>query len=132
MLQPMRLTFLRNLNFWPLVAGPIDADQTRDWIDPPLTQSAVRRDLRKLFSQIKPRELADAGSRLDRFQKPVLLCWAPKDPFFRISHARRLVEVLPDARLVEIPDSRTFVPVDQPTRLAAEIAAFVPAPAAKP
>jgi hypothetical protein len=32
---------------------------------------------------------------------------------------------VPNAKLVEIPDSRTFVPIDQPQRLADEIAGFV-------
>jgi pimeloyl-ACP methyl ester carboxylesterase len=128
LLRPMNLTFLRNLNFRPLIAGKIDSEQTRAWITPARTQSAVRRDLRKLFSGIKPKELEDVGSRLGRFTKPVQLAWAPKDPFFRIAHARRLADVFPDARLVEIPDARTFVPLDQPQRLADEIAAFAPVP----
>ena len=32
---------------------------------------------------------------------------------------------MPNARLVQIPDAKTFVPIDQPQRLADEIAAFV-------
>jgi hypothetical protein len=32
---------------------------------------------------------------------------------------------MPDARVERIPDSKTFVPVDQPGRLADLIAAFV-------
>jgi pimeloyl-ACP methyl ester carboxylesterase len=126
LLQPTRSTFFRHLNFRPLVAGPLDADQTRAWITPVLTDGAVRRDLRKLFSKVSPKELDEVGSRLDRFSRPVLLCWAPKDPFFRLKHAQRLAATFPDARLVEIPDSRAFVPLDQPERLAHEIAAFVP------
>jgi pimeloyl-ACP methyl ester carboxylesterase len=38
-----------------------------------------------------------------------------------------LVDETPNARLVQIPDSKTFVSVDQPQRLADEIAAFVDA-----
>jgi pimeloyl-ACP methyl ester carboxylesterase len=128
LLQPMRSTFLRQLNFRPLVvgSGSLDARQTRAWITPALTDGAVRRDLRKLFSGVKPKDLDEVGSRLGRFDRPVLLCWAPKDPFFRLAHARRLAAAFPDARLVEIPDARTFVPLDQPDHLADEIAAFVP------
>jgi pimeloyl-ACP methyl ester carboxylesterase len=40
-------------------------------------------------------------------------------------HGRRLAELLPDARLVEIHDSYTLVPEDQPAQLAAELRAFV-------
>jgi pimeloyl-ACP methyl ester carboxylesterase len=126
LLQPMRSTFVRHLNFRPLVAGSLDADQTRAWLTPTLTDGAVRRDLRKLFSGVRPKELDEVGSRLGRFDRPVLLCWAPEDRFFKIAHARRLAATFPDARLVEIPDARTFVSLDQPDRLADEIAAFVP------
>jgi pimeloyl-ACP methyl ester carboxylesterase len=126
LLQPMRSTFVRHLNFRPLVAGSLDADQTRAWITPGLTDGAVRRDARKLFSGVKPKELDEVGSRLGRFDRPVLLCWAPEDRFFKLAHARRLATTFPDARLVEIPDARAFVPLDQPDRLADEIAAFVP------
>ena len=51
----------------------------------------------------------------------MLLCWAPEDPFFKIALARRLLETFPDARLVELPGTRTFVSLDQPERLAREI-----------
>jgi len=40
-------------------------------------------------------------------------------------HGRRLADLLPDARLVEIEDSYTLVPLDQPARLAAEIRRFL-------
>jgi len=126
LLQPTRSTFVRHLSFRPLVAGPLDPEQTRAWITPGLQDRDVRRDLRKLFSKVSPAELDEVGSRLGQFPRPVLLCWAPQDPFFRLEHAQRLVAAFPDARLVEIPDARTFLPLDQPERLAAEIAAFVP------
>ena len=40
-------------------------------------------------------------------------------------HGRRLAELLPDARHVEIPDSYTLVPLDNPRALVAEIRAFL-------
>ena len=40
-------------------------------------------------------------------------------------HGRRLAEVLPNAKLVEIDDSYTLIPEDQPARLAAVIRDFV-------
>ena len=36
-------------------------------------------------------------------------------------HGRRLAELLPQGRLVEIPDSYTLIPLDQPARLAEAI-----------
>jgi len=38
---------------------------------------------------------------------------------------RRLAASFPDSRFVEIPDSRTLIPVDQPRALAGAIATFV-------
>jgi pimeloyl-ACP methyl ester carboxylesterase len=38
--------------------------------------------------------------------------------------ARRLAELLPQGRLVEIPDSYTLIPLDQPARLVEAIQQF--------
>ena len=59
----------------------------------------------------------------------MLLAWAPEDRFFPFAHAERLADLLPDARLERIEDSRTFVSEDQPQRLAELIAGFVREPA---
>jgi len=39
-------------------------------------------------------------------------------------HGRRLAELLPQGRLVEVDDSYTLIPVDQPARLAQIIREF--------
>ncbi|HEV7760858.1 MAG TPA: alpha/beta hydrolase [Acidimicrobiales bacterium] len=127
LLEPTRLRLIRHrVGFGPLVAKRLDPQQTRGWVLPYLRNADVRRDTRKLLTGVEPRDLTDVASRLGRYQGPVLLCWAPEDKYFSIDLARRLVARFSDARLVEIPDSRTFVPHDQPERLAAEIAGFVP------
>lgn len=124
-LQPTRLTGIRHrLGFGPLVATPLDADQTRSWLHPALTQAGVRRDFRRFLDGIDPADLTAAAGRLDRFDGPVLLAWAPEDRFFRLVDGRRLAACFRDARVVEIPGSLTFVPHDQPERLAEEIVAF--------
>jgi pimeloyl-ACP methyl ester carboxylesterase len=40
-------------------------------------------------------------------------------------HGRRLAESFPNSRLVEIADSDTLVPIDQPAALAEELRAFI-------
>ncbi len=45
-------------------------------------------------------------------------------PYFPFRHAQRWAELLPNARLVEVPDSYTYVSLDQPDFLAREINAF--------
>ena len=51
-----------------------------------------------------------------------------RDRFFKLSHAQRLAEIVPDAKIVEIQDARTFSPLDQPEAVAGAIASFVAAP----
>jgi len=125
-LQTMRSTFLRNsrLGFGWLVRRRIAADESRAWVTPYLTDAGVRRDVATFARGARAEDLADVATRLPGFRKPVLLCWAPDDPFFKLSLGRRLESTFPDARLVEFPDARTFVALDQPDRLAREIAAF--------
>ena len=125
LMQPQRLTAIRHAaGFGPLVTKPLDADQTRRWVTPFLRDGGIRRDTRKLARGIKPKMLVDVASRFARYDRPVLVCWAPADRFFRPELARRLVDAFPDARLVEIADARTFLALDQPERVADEIATF--------
>jgi pimeloyl-ACP methyl ester carboxylesterase len=51
--------------------------------------------------------------------------WAAEDRVMPPEHGRRLADLLPDSRLVEIADSYTLVPLDQPASLAAAIRDFV-------
>jgi pimeloyl-ACP methyl ester carboxylesterase len=125
-MQPMRVRAVRHspLGFGLLVRRPLDARQSRDWVMPYLTDAGVRRDAAKFCRGVDPAELSGIATRLRRFGGPVLLCWAPSDRFFTLELARRLQACFADARLVEIPDCSTFVPHDQPIRLADEVAAF--------
>jgi pimeloyl-ACP methyl ester carboxylesterase len=66
----------------------------------------------------------EAAEKLRSSELPVLLIWAPDDWLFPISNAERLASETPNARLVRVADAKTFVPIDQPQRVAEEIAAF--------
>jgi len=91
----------------------------------PLRRSAgVRRDLRKLLRAVHPRHTLAAAEKLRAFDRPVLLAWAPEDRLFPIRLAHRLAALLPDAKLVEVPDSYTFLSEDQPAVLARHVVAF--------
>jgi pimeloyl-ACP methyl ester carboxylesterase len=67
----------------------------------------------------------EAAAKLRTTELPILLAWAPGDRFFPIKYAERLAAEAPNAHIVQIPDSNTFVPLDQPERLAEEIARFI-------
>ena len=125
-LQPMRLAALRNsrIGFGWLVRRRLTAGESRPWVTPYLTDAGVRRDVTAFLKAWRSADLADVATRLSAFRRPVLLCWAPKDPFFKVELARRLADTFPDARLVEFPDALTFIPLDQPARLVQEIGAF--------
>jgi pimeloyl-ACP methyl ester carboxylesterase len=126
-MAPMRLTWLRHTpgGYGGLMTKPIDAVQTRDWVEPCLTNASVRRDFAKLARGIDPAQLVANAERLRAFTGPVLVAWAPADRFFRIEDGVRLASCFDHARVVEIPDSGTFVAHDQPDLLATEVDSFV-------
>lgn len=121
-----RLRFLRHspLAYGPLVQQPLDPQQSLRWAKAYLGDAGVRRDAAAFCQGVDPHELTSVATRLHRFPGPVLLAWAPRDRFFTISLAERLLPCFADARLVTIDDARTFVPLDAPVRLANEIATF--------
>lgn len=91
----------------------------------PLRRSAgVRRDLRKLLRTVHPRYTLAAAEQLRTFDRPVLLVWASEDKLFPIRLGRRLAGLLPDARLVEVEDTYTFIPEDQPEALVRHVVDF--------
>jgi pimeloyl-ACP methyl ester carboxylesterase len=128
-LQPMRFRPLRRS---PIALGlmtkrRIPHEVTDAWLEPALSQRAIRRDLRKYASSAREgsRELAAGTARLAEFDRPALIAWAAEDRVMPRDHGRKLAELMPNARLVEIPDSRTLIPEDQPALLAREIRAFL-------
>lgn len=125
-MQPMRLTFLRHSSqgFGGLVTNGLDADQTRRWVEPCLHDAGVRRDAARFCGAVDPAELNEVSGRMGKFDGPALLVWGADDPFFKIDFARRLAQVFAEGRLVEVADAKTFVPLDDPERVASEIASF--------
>jgi pimeloyl-ACP methyl ester carboxylesterase len=67
---------------------------------------------------IDPKYTLEAAEKLRTFDRPTLLAWAVEDRFFKLSFAERLAAAITGARLERIEDSYTFVPEDQPERLA--------------
>ena len=86
--------------------------------------AGIRRDLRAFLWQVHRRHTLAAAKSFGSFDRPVLLAWAVHDRLFPMSLARRLAQLLPDARLAPVASSRTFVPEDQPSALAKLITEF--------
>ena len=104
---------------------PMDDEALRGYLAPFLADRDVRRDAIKVLRGISNRQTIEAAERLRNFDRPTLIAWAPEDRFFKLRFAERLASDIPNARLVRIEDSLTFVPEDQPERLAEEIAGFI-------
>jgi len=98
---------------------------TAGWIRPVLTSPAIRRDTVRMLRAIDGRAVAEAAAALPSFHRPALVVWAAEDRVMPPEHGRRLADLLPDSRLVEIADSYTLVPLDQPAALAGTIRDFV-------
>lgn len=122
---PFRVGALARAAFKPFSKAGIPPELVASWMRPSLSDAAVKRDATKVTAGMNKRYTLEAAERLSESQLPVLLTWAPGDKLFPISYAQRLANETPNARLVEIPDAATFVPLDQPQRLADEIATFV-------
>jgi pimeloyl-ACP methyl ester carboxylesterase len=91
----------------------------------PLGRSAgVRRDLRKLLRTVHRRHTLAAAERLHTFDRPVLLLWGTEEKLFPLRLAHRLASVLPDARVVEVPDTYTFVSEDRPEAVVRHVVEF--------
>lgn len=121
---PFRIPAVARAAFRPFTRDPLPPELIADWMQPGLHDPDVKRDVKKVTTGMNKRYTLEAAEKLKESELPVLLTWAPGDRIFPLKYARRLAEEVPNARLVEIPDSKTFVPIDQPQRLADEIAAF--------
>jgi len=97
-----------------------------EWFAPATSDPAVRRDLVKyLTSGTSKATLLAWSARSAEYTGPVLIAWAREDKVMPLAHGRRLAELSPNARQVEIADSYTLLPHDQPQVLAAAIRTFL-------
>lgn len=122
------ITWRLPITFGTLTKRPIDHATMRSYLDPLRENAGVRRDLTKLLRRIDKRYTLEAAGRLVSFDRPVLLAWASEDRNFPLSLGRRLERVFPDARMITVDDSLTFVPEDRPDWLVEQIRAFLSRP----
>ena len=130
-LQQMRLRPLRRLpNAFGWLTKRGDAATAR-WMQPVLTQRGIRQDTVRMLRAVFAGQdlLLRAAEKLPGFGGPALIVWAEGDRVMPPEHGRRLAVLLPQAQLIEIEDSYTLIPLDQPARLAQLIADFTRAPA---
>jgi pimeloyl-ACP methyl ester carboxylesterase len=125
---PFRVPAVTRTAFRPFAKTRPPAGLVESWARPATTDKAIRRDLGKVTRGMDKRHTLAAAESLGGSEFPLLLAWAPGDRFFPIRYAEHLGKQIGGAKLVLIPDAATFVALDQPERLAAEIADFAPSP----
>jgi pimeloyl-ACP methyl ester carboxylesterase len=128
-MQQMRLRPVRRL---PITFGWLTKrgdPSTARWIKALLKERDVRRDTVRVLRAAAANKhiLLDAAERLASYDHPALIIWASGDRVMPPDHGRRLAELLPQGRLVEISDSYTLIPLDQPARLAQILREFTQA-----
>lgn len=127
MAQAMRVHPLRRLplTFGWMAKRPIPRQMMDAWLRPLQTCRGVRRDLTKFIRTSTREDMLDAAERLRHFDRPALVVWAPEDRINPPEHGQRWADLLPQGRLIEIPDSYTLMPLDQPGALAQAIREFI-------
>ena len=123
----LRLRWVRRIAGWGSMSKrPVPPEVMDDWFAPATNDPAIRRDLAKyLTADTSKATLLAWADRSADFTGPVLIAWAREDKVMPLEHGRRLAELFPNARLVEIDDSYTLLPQDQPQVLAAAIRTFL-------
>jgi len=135
MMGMLRTKFFRHNKkaFGGLTAHGFPDDVLDDWFAPATASKEIRRDLAKFATSTPPRKvLLEWSERLRDFDRPALVVWAADDVMMPREHGARLAELLPNARLVEIEDSATLIPEDQPEELATALADFLVRNGAQP
>lgn len=130
--QSMRIKPLRRspIAFGVLTKKPIPGEMLDEWLTPTIENAQIRDDTKRFILGSDPALTEQAARDLESFTAPTLFAWAPEDRWFKVEHADRLAASMPNARVVRIPDAKTFVSLDQPQQLADAIASFMREPAA--
>ncbi|WP_410676731.1 alpha/beta fold hydrolase [Amycolatopsis sp. cmx-4-68] len=125
-MQQLRLRAVRRL---PIAFGWLtkrgDA-VSAGWLRPLLSQAAVRRDTVRVLraAAAAPGILLEVAERLPSFDRPALVVWAREDRVMPPEHGKRLAALLPKGKLVEVADSYTLLPLDQPAEFARLVREF--------
>ena len=118
----MRLHVNRRL---PIAYGWLSKTMSREvedaFVNPVIRDKGVRADIAGFLRRADKNELAATAAQYGTIDIPVKLVWAEGDRAFKIGLAERMQRDIPNAELVRIPSRYTFVPLDEPERLAAEI-----------
>jgi pimeloyl-ACP methyl ester carboxylesterase len=122
---PFRVPAVARQAFAPFARTKIPPELIASWMAPATKDREIMRDTKKVTAGMNKRHTLKAAEKLRGSQLPIRLLWAPNDKFFPIKYAERLASETGNAEIIQIPNANTFVPLDQPQRVADEIAKFV-------
>jgi pimeloyl-ACP methyl ester carboxylesterase len=118
----MRPRFMRRAPIaygWLAKRMPPEVEEA--FVRPVMTNKGVRADIARFLKAANKKQLMQTAERYGAIDIPVTLAWGEDDKAFKLSFAERMSRDIPNAELHRIPDSYTFVSLDQPERLAALI-----------
>ncbi|MFE3057295.1 alpha/beta fold hydrolase [Nocardia sp. NPDC059239] len=127
-LKQLRVRWLRSspLLFGWMARYPLSDEIIRGWTDPGLRDKRIRRDLLAYArSRRNKAELIANTEALRDFRGEALILWSSAGKVMPREHGRRLAELIPKARLVEIDDAYVLSMLDQPDAVAAAMSAFL-------
>lgn len=127
-LRQLRIGFLRrsSLIYGQMARYPVPDELMRGWTEPALRNPDIGRDVRKYGRVLPPAaQLIADTEALRNFPGRALVLWSPAAAPMPQEHGRRLAELLPAGRLVEIDDAYVLSMLDQPEAVAAELTAFL-------
>lgn len=127
-LRQLRIRWLRAspLLFGRMARRSLPNELVRGWTEPGLRTAEIRRDLRKYAtSSFNGPELVARTEALRNFPGPALILWSSAGRVMPREHGRRLAELLPSGRLVEIDDAYVLSMLDRPEAVARAMTEFL-------
>jgi pimeloyl-ACP methyl ester carboxylesterase len=121
----LRARFTQRVLFTSVAIRHIDEATLDSYAGRLMQNPGVRHDLARFLRQVSSRYTLEAAQSFLGFDRPVLIAWGDKDPFFSPRLALRLQHDFPDAWLEAVGGSRAFVPEDGPGQLARLIEEFL-------
>lgn len=108
-----------------LTKHPLEAEASDSYALPASRDEGVLCDVAKAMSSASTAPVRAAGEHLIAHSDlPTLLIWSSEDEVFPLAHAQRYAGALQNGSLVQIDDSFSFTPEDQPAAVAAAIRSF--------
>ena len=108
-----------------LTKHPVEPEVSDSYALPASRDEGVLRDVAKAMSSASTAPVRAAGEHLiANSDLPTLLIWSSEDEVFPLTHAERYASALQNGSLVQIKDSFSFTPEDQPAAIAAGIRSF--------